>query len=256
MLGKLSLEEIKPSTRKSPFIHFKPFRESGSNILEINKLNKSIDGQKLIKNFSLEIYKGEKIAFIGRDSNIITALFDILAGEIEPDEGSFKWGITTEQAYFPKDNGKYFETDLNLINWLRQFTKDQDITYIRGFLGKMLFSGDETLKPVNVLSGGEKVRCMLSKVMASEANVLIFDDPTNHLDLESITALNNAMIDFPETILFTSHDHQLIQSVATRIIELTPNGYINKQMSYEEYIENEDVKKRQAMIYSEEFAKA
>lgn len=251
LLNKLSLEDIKPSTRRYPYIIFKYDREPGNEILRIEKLNKSIDGNKIIKNFSLTVEGYDKIAFVGRDSLPASTLFKIIMGEEQADSGTYKWGITTTQAYFPKDNSKYFNSNLDLIDWLRQYSRDKDESFIRGFLGKMLFSGDEPLKEVNVLSGGEKVRCMLSKMMASGANVLILDEPTNHLDLESITALNNALIDFPGIILFISQDHQFINTVANRIIELTPNGWINKQTTYDEYIIDPDIRKRREMLYKD-----
>lgn len=249
LLNKLSLEEIRPSSRRYPFIIFKQEREAGNDILTIDKLNKTIDGELVIKNFSLTLERGEKIAFVGRENLSASTLFQILAGELEPDSGSYKWGVTTTQAYYPKDNSKYFETDLNLVDWLRQYSKDQDENYIRGFLGKMLFSGEESQKQSNVLSGGEKVRCMLSKMMVSGANFLIMDEPTNHLDLESISALNNALIDFPGTLLFISQDHQFIDSIATRIIELTPKGWINEQSTYDEYLSSPKIKKRREDLY-------
>jgi ATPase subunit of ABC transporter with duplicated ATPase domains len=249
LLNKLTLEEIKPSSRKYPFLVFKQDREAGNDILTIDKLSKTIDGEQIFKNFSLTVEKGEKIAFVGRDYLPASTLLEILAGESEPDSGTYKFGVTTTQAYFPKDNTKYFDTDLNLVDWLRQYSKEKDENYIRGFLGKMLFSGEESQKNTKVLSGGEKVRCMFSKMMASGANVLIFDEPTNHLDLESITALNNALIDYPGTVLFISHDHQFVDSIATRIIELTPKGWINEQSKYDDYLENPKIKKRREELY-------
>jgi len=255
-LSKLSLEDIKPSSRRYPYIIFKQEREIGKDVLSIEKLNKSVDGSLLIKNFNLIIERGEKIAFVGRDGSISTTLFQILAGETEPDSGSFKWGITTSTAYFPKENNSFFDVDVNLVDWLRQFSKDKDENFIRGFLGKMLFSGDESLKKANVLSGGEKVRCMLSKTMVAGSNVLILDEPTNHLDLEAITALNNAIVDFPGVVLFVSQDHQFVDSIATRIIEITPKGWINEQMSYDEYITDPKIRKRREMLYGEEIITA
>lgn len=249
ILNKLTLEEIKPSTRKSPYIVFKQEREAGDIILNIEKLTKSIDGNVIFKNFSLNVERGEKIAFIGRDGIQATTLFEIIAGEQKADAGKFDWGVTTTQAYFPKDNSKYFEEDMSLVDWLRQFSKEKDENFIRGFLGKMLFSGEESLKMVTVLSGGEKVRCMFSKMMVSGANVLIMNEPTNHLDLESIEALNNALIEFPGTVLFVSQDHQFIESIANRIIELTPNGWINEQTTYDEYITSPKIKKRREELY-------
>ena len=249
LLNKLTLEEIKPSSRKYPFMVFKPDREAGNDILHIEKLNKSIDGEQLIKNFTLTVEKGEKIAFVGRESLPADILFQILAEEEEADSGSFKWGVTTTQAYFPKDNSKFFEDDINLVDWLRQYSKEKEDNFLRGFLGKMLFSGEETQKKSSVLSGGEKVRCMFSKMMVSGANVLIMDEPTNHLDLESISALNNALIDFPGTLLFISQDHQFIDSIANRIIEITPKGWINEQTTYDEYLSNPKIKKRRDELY-------
>ena len=249
VLSKLTLEEILPSSRRSPYIIFKSEREAGDNILHIEKLSKSIDDSVLFKNFSLTVERGEKIAFVGRDNLAASTLFEILMKEQKADKGSFKWGVTTTQAYFPKENSKYFEDDLNLIDWLRQYSKDKDENFIRGFLGKMLFSGEESLKKVNVLSGGEKVRCMFSKMMITGANVLIMDEPTNHLDLESIEALNNALISFTGTVLFLSHDHQFIESIANRIIELTPKGWINEQTTYDQYIINPKIKKKRAALY-------
>lgn len=248
-LSKLSLEEIKPSTRKSPYIDFKPNRDAGVNILDVESLNKSVDGELMIKNFSLCVNRTDKIAFVGQDSRIATTFFQIIMGEMEADSGTYKWGETTTQAYFPKDNSAYFKSNDSLVDWLREYTVEKDETYVRGFLGKMLFSGNEALKEANVLSGGEKVRCMLAKMMSTGANVLVLDEPTNHLDLESITALNEAIIKFPGPVLFVSQDHQFIQSIANRIVEITPNGWINKELTYEEFIADEDVKKRREMLY-------
>ncbi|ALS22453.1 MULTISPECIES: ABC-F family ATP-binding cassette domain-containing protein [Paenibacillus] len=250
MLEKLQLEDIKPSTRKYPFIKFTPEREAGKQLLTVDRINKTIDGQQVLNNISFTVNKGDKIAFVGPNGIAKTTLFQILMGEIEADSGEFSWGITTSQAYFPKDNSAYFDTDLNLVDWLRQYSKEQDESYIRGFLGRMLFSGEEALKKASVLSGGEKVRCMLSKMMMSGGNVLILDEPTNHLDLESITALNNGLIDFDGTILFVSHDHQFVQTIANRIIEITPNGLIDKSITYDEYLENEEIKKQREALYA------
>ncbi|SDS31869.1 ATPase components of ABC transporters with duplicated ATPase domains [Paenibacillaceae bacterium GAS479] len=242
MLDKITLDDIRPSSRKYPFINFKGEREAGKQILLIEGLTKSFDGEKLLDNYTLTVNKGDKIAFVGHNTLPNTALFQIITGEQEADAGTFQWGITTIQGYFPKDNSKYFEgVDMNLVDWLRQYSKDQDESFIRGFLGRMLFSGDEALKKASVLSGGEKVRCMLSKMMLTGANVLIMDEPTNHLDLESITALNNGLIDTDCTLLFTSHDHQFVQTIANRIIEFTPGGVIDRMMSYDEYLESADV---------------
>ncbi len=237
LLENLTLEDIKPSSRKYPFIDFKPDREAGNDLLSVKDLSYVSEGNTLINNISFTISKGDKIAFIGNELSK-TTLFKILMGELEPTSGSFSWGITTSRSYFPKDNSSYFDNfDGSLIDWLRQYSKDQTETFIRGWLGRMLFSGEEAKKNAKVLSGGEKVRCMFSKMMLSGANVLLFDEPTNHLDLESITALNKGLENFKGTILFTSHDHQLLQTVANRIIELTPSGLFDKQMTYDEYLE-------------------
>lgn len=251
MLDKLTLEDIKPSSRQYPRIRFTYQKMPGRDVLHIKGLNKSIDEQQLIKNFSLEVQKGDKIAFISRDPLIVTTLFQILMGEIEPDSGTFDWGVTSTVSYFPKDNTKFFDTKINLIDWLRQYSEEQNISYIRGFLGRMLFTGEESEKSANVLSGGEKVRCMLAKMMVAESNVLIFDEPTNHLDLESITALNNSLIDFNGSILFTSQDHEFIQTVADRIVEISPNGWINAYDKYDDFLANPEYAKKRAMMYKE-----
>ncbi|PTY81962.1 ABC-F family ATP-binding cassette domain-containing protein, partial [Heyndrickxia sporothermodurans] len=237
LLDKISLDDIKPSSRKYPYVHFTPEREIGNDLLRVEGLTKTIDGVKVLDNISFIMNKDDKIALVGQNEVAKTTLFKILAGEMEPDSGSFKWGVTTSQSYFPKDNSSYFENgDLNLVDWLRQYSpNDQSESFLRGFLGRMLFSGEEVLKKANVLSGGEKVRCMLSKMMLSGANVLLLDEPTNHLDLESITAVNNGLIRFKGSMIFASHDHQFIQTIANRIIELTPNGMIDKVMTYDEY---------------------
>lgn len=251
LLEKLTLEDIKPSSRKYPFVDFKPDREAGNDLLMVNGISKEIDGQKVLDNVSFVVNKGDKIAFVGPDGLAKTTLFQILMEEIKADCGEFKWGVTTSQAYFPKDNSKYFDgVDLNLVDWLRQYSSDQTETFLRGWLGRMLFSGEEALKKACVLSGGEKVRCMLAKMMLSGANVLIFDEPTNHLDLESITALNNGLINYKGTILFVSHDHQFVQTVANRIIEITPKGIIDRQMTYDEYLESEEIQALRKEMYS------
>ncbi len=238
MLDKLTVEEMPASSRRYPFVGFNMDREAGKDILTVDGITKTIDGVKVLDNVTFTVAKGDKIAFVGDSEVANTALFQILMGEMEPDAGTFKWGISTSQSYFPKDNSEFFnDCDLNLIQWLEQYSTDTTETYLRGFLGKMLFSGDEVLKPVKVLSGGEKVRCMLSRMMMFGANVLVMDQPTNHLDLESITALNNGMTDFKGMILFTSHDHQFIQTIANRIIEITDNGIIDKRCTYDEFIE-------------------
>ncbi|KYD08480.1 ABC transporter ATP-binding protein [Heyndrickxia sporothermodurans] len=251
LLDKISLDDIKPSSRKYPYVHFTPEREIGNDLLRVEGLTKTIDGVKVLDNISFIMNKDDKIALVGQNEVAKTTLFKILAGEMEPDSGSFKWGVTTSQSYFPKDNSSYFENgDLNLVDWLRQYSpNDQSESFLRGFLGRMLFSGEEVLKKANVLSGGEKVRCMLSKMMLSGANVLLLDEPTNHLDLESITAVNNGLIRFKGSMIFASHDHQFIQTIANRIIELTPNGMIDKVMTYDEYLENNDIQKQLEQLY-------
>ncbi|AKQ72796.1 ATP-binding cassette domain-containing protein [Bacillus licheniformis] len=252
LLEKITLDDIKPSSRKYPYVHFAPEREIGNDVLVVKDLSKTIDGVKVLDSVSFMMNKEDKIAFTGRNELAATTLFKILAGEMEPDSGSFKWGVTTSQAFFPKDNSEYFEnSDLNLVDWLRQFSPhDQSESFLRGFLGRMLFSGEEVLKKASVLSGGEKVRCMLSKMMLSGANVLMLDEPTNHLDLESITALNNGLISFKGAMLFTSHDHQFVQTIANRIIEITPNGIVDKQMSYDEFLEDKTVQDKLAELYA------
>mgnify|MGYP000370843363 FL=1 len=235
-LEKIQLDEIIPSNRKYPYIDFKPEREQGKEVLEVKNISKTIDGQKVLDNVSFTVTREDKITFLAENELSKTVLFQIIAGEIEPDEGELIWGTTITRSYFPKDNNYLFNVDMNLVDWLRQYSKEQDETFIRGFLGRMLFSGEEALKNVNVLSGGEKVRCVLSKMMLSGANLLIFDEPTNHLDMESITALNEGMNRFKGIILFTSHDHQLTQTVANKIIDLKPEGVIVRQVSYDEYL--------------------
>lgn len=250
LLEKITLDDIKPSTRRYPYIAFKPEREAGNQLLTVEGLTKSIDGEKVLDNVSFTLHKGDKVAFTGPDGLAKTTLFKILMGELAADSGEFKWGVTTTQAYLPKDNSVYFEgVQLNLVDWLRQYSTDQDESFIRGFLGRMLFSGEESLKKAAVLSGGEKVRCMLSKMMLSGANVLLLDEPTNHLDLESITALNNGLIAFTGTMLFVSHDHEFIQTIANRIIEITPKGIVDRTMTYDEYLDNPTVKEKLAELY-------
>lgn len=251
-LDKITLDDIRPSNRKYPFLNFKAEREAGKQLLTIEGLSKSIDGENVLDNINLVVNKGDKIAFVGPYGLPKSTLFEVIMKEAEADSGEFNWGITTTQAYFPKDNSKYFDgVDMNLVDWLRQYSADQDETFLRGFLGRMLFSGEEALKKASVLSGGEKVRCMLAKMMLNGANVLILDEPTNHLDLESITALNNGLTDFDGTILFVSHDHQFIQTIANRIIEITPNGIIDRSMNYDEYLENEEVQNLRKQMYPE-----
>ncbi|MFD1177158.1 ABC-F family ATP-binding cassette domain-containing protein [Paenibacillus puldeungensis] len=252
-LDKITLEDIRPSNRKYPFLHFKAEREAGKQLLTVDGLTKSIDGDKVLDNVSFVVNKGDKIAFVGPNGLPKTTLYQLVMGELEADAGEYSWGVTTSQAYFPKDNSSYFDgVELNLVDWLRQYSNDQDETFLRGFLGRMLFSGEEALKKASVLSGGEKVRCMLAKMMLNGANVLVLDEPTNHLDLESITALNNGLIDFDGTILFTSHDHQFIQTIANRIIEITPNGIIDRVMTYDEYLESEEIQNLRKSMYPEE----
>ena len=246
-LEKIQLDEIRPSSRKYPYIDFRPNREIGNEVLMVENLTKTIDGVKVLDHVSFTINHDDKVAFVGSNELAKTTLFRILAGELEPDEGTYKWGITTSQAYFPKDSGKEFDSNDTITEWLTQYSEEKDVTYVRGFLGRMLFGGDAGMKRVNVLSGGEKVRCLLSKMMISGANVLIFDEPTNHLDMESITALNNGMIKFPGVILFSSRDHQIVQTTANRIMEIMPNGQmIDKITTYDEYLESDEMaRKRQ-----------
>lgn len=239
LLDKISLDDIQPSTRRYPFVGFKPEREVGNDILVVEDLNKTVDGEVLLKDVSFRVNKEDKIALVGSNERAITALFKILNKEMEADSGDFKWGVTISTSYFPKDNSAFFnDCNLSLVDWLRQFSEEKSESYIRGFLGRMLFSGEEALKEASVLSGGEKVRCMLSRMMLSNANVLMLDQPTNHLDLESITAVNNGLKDYKSVVLFASHDHEFIQTVANRIIEINEDGtIIDKQMTYDEYLE-------------------
>ena len=236
ILDKLDVEDLQPSSRRFPYVGFKPAREPGNNVLSIQGLSKTEEGQRILSGFTLEVQRTDKIAFVGREHLAKTALFGILAGEDEAFEGTFSWGQTLSVSYFPKDNAPLFQSDLSIVDWLRQYTESEDETYIRSFLGRMLFSGDEALKPVRVLSGGEKVRCMLSRLMLSEANCLILDEPTNHLDLEAITALNNGLIEFPGVLLFTSHDHEFVNSIANRIVEICPGGVIDRAMPFDDYL--------------------
>ncbi|WP_394232386.1 ABC-F family ATP-binding cassette domain-containing protein [Niallia oryzisoli] len=251
LLDKISLDDIRPSSRKYPYVGFTPDREIGNDLLRVDGISKTIDGVKVLDNISFIMNKDDKIALVGTNETAKTTLFKILMGEMEADSGSYKWGITTSQAYFPKDNSRYFEhDDVNLVDWLRQFSpKDDSESFLRGFLGRMLFSGEDVLKKASVLSGGEKVRCMLSKMMLSGANVLLLDEPTNHLDLESITALNNGLIAFKGSLIFSSHDHQFIQTIANRIIEITPSGIVDKQVTYDEYLEDSELQKQIAAMY-------
>ncbi|MBT2689477.1 ATP-binding cassette domain-containing protein [Bacillus sp. ISL-47] len=252
LLDKISLDDIKPSSRKYPYVGFTPEREIGNDLLRVDGISKTIDGVKVLNNVSFIMNKDDKIALVGASELAKTTLFKILTGEMEPDEGTYKWGVTTSQSYFPKDNSEFFEnSELNLVDWLRQFSPaDDSESFLRGFLGRMLFSGEEVLKKASVLSGGEKVRCMLSKMMLSGANVLLLDEPTNHLDLESITALNNGLINFKGSLMFASHDHQFIQTIANRIIEITPAGIVDKQMTYDDYLEDATIQKQVAEMYN------
>lgn len=254
-LEKIVLDDIRPSSRKYPYIDFKPEREIGNEVLTVKNLCKTIDGVKVLDNISFILNKGDKIAFVGSNGMANTTLFKILSGELEPDSGEVLWGVTTSKAYFPKDNTKEFSSDDTIVDWLMPYSTEKDETYVRGFLGRMLFSGEEGIKKVNVLSGGEKVRVMLSKMMLSLANVLILDEPTNHLDLESITSLNNGLVNTKCVVLFTSQDHQFIQTIANRIMEITPNGFIDRQTTYDEYLENDELaRKRQVaeIVFDEE----
>jgi len=246
---KLALEELHVTSRKFPYVNFKPDREVGNNILRVEKLNYSNEGIQLLKDFSLNVNKGEKIAFVGIEHKAKSAFFDIITDTVKADSGDVYWGQTITNAYLAIDNAQYFDNDLNITDWLRQYSKDQDEAYVRGFLGRMLFSGDESIKPVKVLSGGEKVRCMLSKIMLSGANVLILDEPTNHLDLEAITSLNEALVEFPGVVLFNSHDHEFISSIANRIIEITPGGVIDRMMDFDDYLKDEQVKELRSQMY-------
>jgi len=252
MLEKLTIEDIKPSSRKYPFVGFNCEREAGNDLLAIDKLSKSMDGKVMFKNLNFEIHKGDKVAFFGRSDLSRTTLFQVLAEEISADSGMFKWGASTSRSYFPKDNTQYFNSELSLIDWLRQFSKETHEQFIRGFLGRMLFTGEESLKKVNVLSGGERVRMMLSKMMMINANVLIMDEPTNHLDLESISALNDGLQNFKGTLLFSTQDHQFIQTVANRIIEITPLGYIDKSgVTLDDYLADPDIQQKRNALYAE-----
>lgn len=249
LLEKLDIESLPRSSRKPPYIVFKPERPCGRNILTIENLNVTVDGEAVLKDFNLTVQQGQKLAFVGPNDVAKTTLFRVLAGELAPDSGSATWGGTITPAYMPKDNAPWFDKPLPMIDWLRQYSPDQEDSFVRGFLGRMLFGGDEALKKVNVLSGGERVRCMLSKMMLTAGNVLILDEPTNHLDLESITALNNALIDFSEVILFSSHDHQFVATTANRLIEIGPYGVIDKQVPFDEYLQDETIRAERDAIY-------
>ena len=255
-LEKIQLDEMRPSSRKYPYIDFRPNREIGNEVLMVENLSKTIDGVKVLDNISFTLGHNDKVAFVGANELATTTFFKILMGEMEPDEGNYKWGVTTSQAYFPKDNTQEFDNDLTITDWLTQYSEIKDATYVRGFLGRMLFPGEDGVKRVRVLSGGEKVRCLLSKMMISGANILLLDEPTNHLDMESITALNNGLIKFPGVILFTSHDHQFVQTTANRIMEILPNGtLIDKITTYDEYLASDEMaKKRHVFEVNEEDA--
>ena len=255
-LEKIQLDDMRPSSRKYPYIDFRPNREIGNEVLMVENLSKTIDGVKVLDNISFTLGREDKVAFVGANEQAITTFFKILTGEMEPDEGNYKWGVTTSQAYFPKDNTQEFDNDLTITDWLTQYSEIKDATYVRGFLGRMLFPGEDGVKRVRVLSGGEKVRCLLSKMMISSANILILDEPTNHLDMESITALNNGLIKFPGVILFTSHDHQFVQTTANRIMEILPNGkLVDKITTYDEYLASDEMaKKRHVFQVNEEDA--
>lgn len=252
MLEKIQIEDIQPSSRRYPFVGFTPEREAGKDLLTVEGLTKTVNGEEILSNVSFTLTRGDKVAFLSRNEAAKTMLFKILIGEEEADSGSYKWGVTTSREYLPKDNTEYFEdVDMNLVDWLRQYSEEKMESFIRGFLGKMLFSGDEPLKNASVLSGGEKVRCMFSKLMLSKANVLLLDDPTNHLDLESIQAVNNGLIAFTGTLLFTSHDHEFIKTIANRVIELTPSGVFDKQMDFDDFLENEEIQAQIDSMYEQ-----
>ena len=253
-LEKIQLDDMRPTSRKYPYIDFRPNREIGNEVLMVENLSKTIDGVKVIDNVSFTLGHDDKVAFVGTNEQAITTFFRILTGELEPDEGTYKWGVTTTQAYFPKDSTAEFDNDLTIADWLTQYSEIKDATYVRGFLGRMLFAGEDGVKKVRILSGGEKVRCLLSKMMISGANILILDEPTNHLDMESITALNNGLIKFPGVILFASHDHQFVQTTANRIMEFLPNGaLVDKITTYDEYLASDEMaKKRHVYQMTEE----
>ena len=254
-LEKIQLDDMRPSSRKYPYIDFRPKRDIGNEVLTVSHISKTVDGEKLLDDISFTVGHDDKIAFVGPNTKSTTMLFKILAGEEEPDEGSYKWGVTTSQGYFPKDNTKEFDNDLVIVDWLTQYSDEKDATYVRGFLGRMLFAGEDGVKKVKVLSGGEKVRCLLSKLMIMGSNTLILDEPTNHLDMESITALNNGLIKFPGVVLFSSQDHQFVQPTANRIIEITNTGLIDKQTTYDEYLASDEMaKKRHVFEITEEDA--
>lgn len=250
LIDKLTVDDLPTSSRRFPYVGFEPERPCGKVVLRTEDLSKSVDGEPILQNITLHLNQGDKVAFIGDNDLVKTTLFDVLAGELEPDNGSFEWGTTITMSYFPKENSAYFDTDLNLVDWLRQYSPSDDSeTFIRGFLGRMLFSGEDALKSARVLSGGEKVRCMLARMMLSGANVLMLDEPTNHLDLEAITALNEGLIRYPEVVLCASHDYEFVNTIANRIVEITPGGIIDRMMTFEEYLENADVNRLRKELY-------
>ena len=253
MIDKLNIEDIKPTSRRYPAIIFDTEREAGDQILEIKGLEKSKDGELLFSNIDLNLKKGDKVAILSKNTLAITEFFQILSGNSTQDKGTFNWGVTTTQSYMPLDNSEFFKENMSLVDWLRQFTRNDDERheeFIRGFLGRMLFSGDEALKSCTVLSGGEKMRCMFSRMMLQKANILLLDEPTNHLDLESITTLNNSLVSFKGTILLASHDHEMLETVCNRVIELTPKGIIDREMTYDQYLQDPKVKELQQQMYS------
>ncbi|MDT2572226.1 ATP-binding cassette domain-containing protein [Enterococcus raffinosus] len=252
MLDKITLDDIQPSSRRYPFVQFKPEREIGNDLLQVDNVSVTIDGKKILDNISFTLNRDDKVAFIAENDLITTTLFKVIMGDLKPDTGTIRWGVTTSQAYLPKDTTKEFDSDMPILDWLRQYAskEEDDNTFLRSFLGRMLFSGDEVMKPVNVLSGGEKVRCMLSKLMLSKSNVLVMDDPTNHLDLESISALNDGLIAYKGSLLFASHDHQFIQTIANRIIAISENGVVDRaETTYDEFLENPEVQKQLSKLY-------
>jgi len=253
MIEKLNIDEIKPSSRRYPAIIFEREREAGDQILNIEGLEASVEGETLFKNININLAKGDKVVIFSKDSRATSTFYEIINGKQEAVAGKFQWGVTTSQSYLPADNSEYFESDLTLVDWLRQWAKteeEREEVYIRGFLGKMLFSGEEALKTCKVLSGGEKVRCMLSRMMMIRANVLMLDEPTNHLDLESITAFNNSLKNFKGTVLFTTHDHEFAQTLANRVIELTPGGVIDRYLSFDEYMSDKNIREQREKMYS------
>ncbi|MCA9939643.1 MAG: ATP-binding cassette domain-containing protein [Anaerolineales bacterium] len=251
LIEKLTVDDLPASSRRFPYVDFRPERACGRTVLQVEDLYKTVDGEPLLFNFNLTVNPGDKIAFIGPNDLVKTTLFDLLAGEDEPDAGTINWGVTITYAYFPKENGRFFDTSLTLVEWLRQYSSDDSESFLRGFLGRMLFSGEEALKKTNVLSGGERVRCMLSRMMLSGANVLILDEPTNHLDLEAITALNDGLIKFPDVVLFTSHDYQFVDTIANRIVEITPAGIIDRAMRFEDYVNDPDIQAMRDELYQQ-----